>query len=126
MTPQKKDSAFRTVALCFAKALCYYPIIKMNMTKAKAPPWLSQMKKPLRLCSTAHLRMAAKQSTAFFVEAIGPVNDSAKKRKGRNEPSGKRQDSGLPEQGVKGEAIPIGRVKRRQLLIWVQGRSIPA
>ena len=29
-------------------------------------------------------------------------------------------------QGVKGNAIPFGRVKRRQLLIWVQGRSIPA
>ena len=33
--------------------------------------------------------------------------------------------SGLLEQGVKGNAIPLGRVKRRQLLIWVQGRSIP-
>ena len=84
MTPQKKDSAFRTVALCFAKALCYYPIIKMNMTKAKAPPWLSQMKKPLKLCSIAHSRMEAKLSTAFFLSKR-PANGSAKT--GRTETS---------------------------------------
>lgn len=84
------------------------------------------MKKPLRLCSTAHLWMAAKQSAAFFVEAIGLANDSAKS--GRAETSrranGKIQD--CRSKGSRGEAIPIGRVKRQQLLIWVQGRSIPA
>jgi hypothetical protein len=45
--------------------------IKPNMTVAEAPPWPSQMKKPLRLCYSAYLRMAAKQSAAFFVEASG-------------------------------------------------------
>ena len=42
--------------------------VKLYITLAKAPPWLSQMKKPLRLCYSAYLRMEAKQSTAFFVE----------------------------------------------------------
>ena len=42
------------------------------MAKAKASPWLRQMKKPLKLRSPAHSRMAVKRSAAiFFVEASG-------------------------------------------------------
>ena len=32
--------------------------------------------------------------------------------------------SGMPEQRVKGNAVPFGGVERRQSLIWVLGRSV--
>ena len=50
--------------------------VKLYITLAKAPPWLSQMKKPLRLCYSAYLRMAAKLSAVFLWKC--PANDSAK------------------------------------------------
>ena len=91
----------------------------------------------VELRSTALLRMAAKHSAAIFV---GPSGERFRKKPeglkraagqtasvrtpgARGQP-GKRRVSGLPEQGVKGNAVPFGRVKRRQSLIWVLGRSV--
>ena len=50
-----------------------------------------------------------------------PANGSAKTGRTGNEPPGKRRVSGLLEQGVKGNAVPFGGVKRRQSLIGVPG-----
>ena len=76
------------------------------------------------LRSAAHLRMAAKMSAAIFVEASG--ERFRKNRKDWNEPPDKRRDPELPEQGVKGNAVPFGGVKRRQSLIWGAGVKRPA
>ena len=66
--------------------------------------------------------MAANTQRLFLWDR--PVNGFTKSRKCRNEPPSKRRDSELPEQGVKGNAIPFGGVKRRQSLIGVPGRNV--
>ena len=89
------------------------------MTKAKAGTLAESHEEAVELRSTALLRMAAKHSAAFFV---GPSGERFRKKpEGLKRAAGKRRVSGLPEQGVKGNAVPFGRVKRRQSLIWVPG-----
>ena len=50
-----------------------------------------------------------------------PVNVSAKTGRTETSRGGQRRVSDLPEQGVKGNAVPFGGVKRRQSLIGVPG-----
>ena len=92
------------------------------MTLAKAPPGLSQMKKPLKLCSIAHSRMEAKLSTAFFLSKR-PANGSAKT--GRTETS-RRANGEIQEcrsKGSRGTRFPLAELRGGSLLSGCRGET---
>lgn len=45
--------------------------VKTEYDSCQGLLWLSQIKKPLGLCSTVHLQVVAKLSALFFVEESG-------------------------------------------------------
>ena len=109
----------RAFALPIRQNRCATILGKPNKTKAKVSPWLSRMRKPLKLRSAAHLRMAAKMSAAIFVEASG--ERFRKNPEGLKRAAGQTASVSSAGAGVKGNTIPFGGVKRRQSLIGVPG-----
>ena len=85
------------------------------------PWWLSWIRKPLRLCSTAYLRMAAKLSTAFLWKR--PASGSAKS--GRTE-AGHRANSECQDcrsKGARGMQSPFAELRGASFLSGCRGEA---
>ena len=88
------------------------------MTKAKAAA-LSQMKKPLMVLLHLSLVDGSENVSAILWKCL--VNDSAKTEELKRATGQTIRVSSLPEQGVKGNAVLFGGVKRRQALFGMMG-----
>ena len=92
------------------------------MTKAKAAALAESNEEAVELRSRRFCGWQRNTQRLFFV---GPSGERFRKKpEGLKRAAGKRRVSGLPEQGVKGNAVPFGRVKRRQSIIRVPGGNL--
>ncbi len=96
--------------------------VKTEYGKDQGAALVEPDEEAVELRSTAHLRMAAKHSSAIFV---GPFGERFRKsRKDWNELSGKQRGSVLPGQG-QGDAIPcLGAGAKRPA--QVEGKAPPS
>ena len=78
------------------------------------------MRKPLSFAPAALFADGSEKLSGYFLWKR-PANGSAKTGRTETSRRGKRRVSVLPGQGIKGNAVPFGGVKRRQSLIGVPG-----